>query len=154
MCGCFKALEAESGACVPKLEVSGWEIEQAERGSANYTLLTLRMLAEKYPGARLYLAIGSDMLLTFDEWHCWQDILAMAQLVVVSRNIGDDAGLHQKAKALDPGGTRILLTQTEALPMASSELRARIAAGDECADALPENVRRVIKREKLYQKGR
>ena len=36
------------------------------------------------PGAQLYLAIGSDMLLSFDGWHRWQDILRLAHLVAVS----------------------------------------------------------------------
>ena len=79
MCRCFSALAEEQA--VPALEVSGWEVEQAERGQRNYTVLTLEMLAAEYPGAALYLAIGSDMLLTFDGWHRWQDILKLAHLV-------------------------------------------------------------------------
>ena len=35
--------------------------------------------------------------------------------------------------------------------MASSELRARLAAGDPCEAELPETVRAVIRREGLYQ---
>ena len=41
----------------------------------------------------------------------------------------------------------------EALPMASSVLRARLAAGEECENELPASVRRVIRREGLYTKG-
>ena len=102
MCRCFSALAEEQA--VPALEVSGWEVEQAERGRRNYTVLTLEMLAAEYPGAALYLAIGSDMLLSFDGWHRWQDILKLAHLVVTSRNIGDDPVLHEKAKRLDRRG--------------------------------------------------
>ena len=54
MCRCFSALAEEQA--VPALEVSGWEVEQAERGQRNYTVLTLEMLAAEYPGAALYLA--------------------------------------------------------------------------------------------------
>lgn len=151
MCACFRVLAGEQGSDIPCLEVSGWEIERAEQGCRNYTVLTLEMLAEKYPEARLYLAMGSDMLLSFDEWHRWQDILSLAQLVVVSRNLGDNAELHAKAKKLDPGGGQILFAPVEALPMASSELRARMASGDGCADALPESVRQIISREGLYR---
>ena len=56
----------------------------------------------QYPGAELYMAIGSDMLLSFDGWHRWEEILRLAKLVVVSRNIGDDPALHAKAKAAGP----------------------------------------------------
>ena len=151
MCRCFDALVQQSSGGIPRLEVSGWEMEQAQQGKRNYSVLTLEMLRNTYPGAELYLAVGSDMLLSFDGWHRWQDILRIAHLVVVSRNIGDDPALHAKASELDPAGDRILFAPVEALPMASSQLRARLQAGDSCEAELPETVRQVIRRERLYR---
>ena len=127
MCACFRALEAEGA--VPALCVSGWEVEQAALGRRNYTVLTLEMLARTYPEAELYMAMGSDMLLSFDSWHRWQEILRLARLVVTSRNVGDAPELHAKAKQMDPTGARILFAQVEALPMASSNLRAALQQG-------------------------
>ena len=150
MCGCFRAL-ADSPE-VPQLEVSGWEIAQAEAGKRNYTVLTVEKLTQENPGAQLYLAVGSDMLLSFDGWFRWQDILRLAHLVVTSRNVGDDPELHAMARQLDPTGARILFAPVQALPMASSALRARLADGEACEAELPETVRTVIRREKLYQK--
>lgn len=152
MCGCFSALTAREH--VPALTVSDWEVQQAARGKRNYTVLTLEMLAAEYPGAELYLAIGSDMLLSFDGWYRWQDILKLAHLVVTSRHIGDDPALHAKAKQLDATGARILFAPVEALPMASSDLRARLAAGETCENELPLLVRRVIQREGLYRENK
>jgi nicotinate-nucleotide adenylyltransferase len=151
MCACFGELAKGPQPMVPILEVSDWEIAQSEAGMRNYTVLTLEMLAQSYPDARLYLTLGSDMLLSFGRWYRWQDILRLAQAVVVSREIGDNAALHEKAKELNPTGSRILLTQAPTLPMASSDLRARLAAGDPCEDALPQCVRDVIAREGLYK---
>ena len=151
MCRCFAVLAQEPG--MPPLEVSGWEVAQAAAGSRNYTVLTLEMLARTYPEAELYMAMGSDMLLSFDSWHRWQEILRLARLVVTSRNIGDDPALHAKARQLDASGARILFAPVEALPMASSVLRTRLAAGEECENELPASVRRVIRREGLYTKG-
>ena len=150
MCSCFHALE-EDADTIPQLEVSGWEIEQAAAGNRNYTVLTVEKLARDYPGAQLYLAIGSDMLLSFDGWHRWQDILRLAHLVVTSRNAGDAPELCVKARQLDPAGQRILFDPVTALPMASSALRQRLAAGEDCAEELPEAVRAVSRREHLYQ---
>ena len=150
MCSCFHALEEDADA-IPQLEVSGWEIEQAAAGNRNYTVLTVEKLARENPGAQLYLAIGSDMLLSFEGWHRWQDILRIARVVVTSRDIGDAPALHAKAKRLDPSGGRILFAPVQALPMASSQLRARLAAGEECKTELPEMVRAVIRREGLYR---
>ena len=150
MCGCFSALAEEGG--FPALTVSGWEVQQAAQGRRNYTVLTLEMLAAGFPGAELYLAIGSDMLLSFDGWHRWQDILRLAHLVVTSRHVGDDPELHAKALRLDPTGARILFAPVQALPMASSDIRTRLTAGEGCEAELPEAVRAVIRREKLYKK--
>ena len=86
-----------------------------------------------------------------DGWYRWQDILRLARLVVTSRNVGDDPLLHEKAKQLDATGARILFAPVEALPMASSALRARLAAGERCENELPPLVRRVIQREGLYR---
>ena len=150
MCGCFRALE--NSPEVPQLEVSGWEIAQAEAGKRNYTVLTVEKLAQENPGAQLYLAIGSDMLLSFDGWFRWQDILRLAHLVVTSRNVGDDPELHAMARQLLVISTILLFAPVQALPMASSALRARLADGEACEAELPEPVRAVIRREKLYQK--
>ena len=150
MCSCFHALE-EGMDAIPQLEVSGWEVAQAKAGNHNYTVLTVEKLARENPGAQLYLAIGSDMLLSFEGWHRWQDILRLARVVVTSRDIGDAPALHAKAKLLDPSGGRILFAPVQALPMASSQLRARLAAGEECEAELPEEVRSVIRREGLYR---
>ena len=54
-------------------------------------------------------------------------------------------------RLLDPSGGRILFAPVQALPMASSQLRARLAAGEECEAELPEEVRSVIRREGLYR---
>ena len=78
----------------------------------------------------------------------------LARLVVTSRNVGDAPELHAKAKQMDPTGARILFAQVEALPMASSNLRARLAAGEACENELPALVRRVIRREGLYRADR
>ena len=152
MCGCFRQLAQGEEAVTPQLEVSSWEIAQAEAGRRNYTVLTVEMLAAQDPEGKLYLAVGSDMLLSFDGWHRWQDILRLAHLVVTSRNVGDAPELHAKALRLDPTGARILFAPVQALPMASSDIRTRLAAGEGCEAELPEAVRAVIRREKLYKK--
>lgn len=151
MCGCFAEAVQGPRAAARALHVSTWEIEQAAAGRRNYTVLTLEMLARQYPGAELYLAIGSDMLLSFDGWHRWQEILRLAHLVVTSRNTGDIPALQAKAERLDPGGSRVLFAPVTALPMASSDIRARLAGGESCENELPALVQRVIAREGLYR---
>ena len=84
MCACFTALS-------PAVQVSDWEIR---RGGRSYTVHTLEWLRSQDPDGALYLCVGSDMLLTFQKWHRWQDMLKMAALVVESRTGTDEAALH------------------------------------------------------------
>ncbi len=148
MCGCFCALAGS--ADIPQLEISDWEICQAQEGKKNYSDTTVTMLAQKYPGAQIYMTVGSDMLLSFDSWHNWQHLLQSCVLVAVSRECDDFAALHTKAAEIDPTGTHIVFAQGAALPMASSRLRAQMQNGIVCTDALPENVQRIIEREEVY----
>ena len=149
MCSCFAALAGS--ADIPQVEISDWEIRQAEKGVRNYTDTTITMLAEKNPQDKLYLAVGSDMLLSFDRWYNWQHLLDSCMLVAVSRETDDREALWAQAQRLDPTGARILFAENDALPMASSQLRAAMQSGMDCTAALPDIVRQVIEREGLYQ---
>ena len=116
MCSCFHALE-EDADTIPQLEVSGWEIEQAAAGNRNYTVLTVEKLARDYPGAQLYLAIGSDMLLSFDGWHRWQDILRLAPSGGHQPPCGRRPRAARKGSPAGPHRARILFAPVQALPM-------------------------------------
>lgn len=140
MCACFLALEKECGG---RIEISDWEIHRQGR---NYTIDTVIMLEQKYPGAELYLSVGSDMLLTFTEWRRWPELLQKATLVVESRCEGDMGALHRAARALSAEGGRIVFSQAKALPMASSDIRA----GKAPAGALPPETERIAGKYHLY----
>lgn len=139
MCACFRAV-------APGLTVSDWEIRREGR---SYTIHTLEMLAEAHPGARLYLTMGSDMLLGFEKWYRWQDILARAVLVVQSREPGDDETLRAQAAHLQAFGGRVLFARAPALECASSAIRA----GADTAGLLPAPVPAIIERYGLYKGG-
>ena len=141
MCACFCALD-------PRVTVSDWEIR---RGGASYTVDTLTMLAQKYPGAALYLNVGGDMLRTFTGWYRWQDILRLATLVVQSRTPGEGEALRAAAAVLEQVGGRVLFTGAAPLECASTDIRAALAAGDPSAwQWLPPQAAAVIAQNGLY----
>ncbi|HJB22283.1 MAG TPA: nicotinate (nicotinamide) nucleotide adenylyltransferase [Candidatus Fournierella merdavium] len=138
MCECFRPL-------FPALEVSDWEIRQ---GGKSYTIDTVKMLEEKYPGASVYLCVGSDMLTTFTEWRNWQELLRRTTLVAQSREEGDMPALRAAARALEAEGGRVLFTDTPALPLASTDLRAHRRD----LSLVPGAARRVIEENHLYER--
>ena len=142
MCECFKALG-------PQVQVSQWEVDRAGR---SYTYNTVSMLQEKYPGAQLYMTIGSDMLETFDEWYRWREILAMVTLVVQSREPGDGDALCAAAQKLEEAGGKIMFADAPVLECASSDIRAGKYPPARLKELLPPPVADVIHRNGLYGK--
>ena len=141
MCDCFKALS-------PLVEVSDWELRQ---GGRSFTVHTLEMLRRRFPDAALYLSVGSDMLLTFQLWCRWQDILQMATVVVESRRPGDDAALAGAARVLESYGGRVLFARAESYPCASSDLRTGKIPRVRWGQYLPPSVLQVIETRGLYR---
>ena len=140
MCRCFEAVD-------PRVTVSRWEIDRAGR---SYTVNTLEMLRARCPGAALYLALGSDMLLTFTQWRSWPQILQLATLVVQSRADGDGALLREAARDLMAQGGRVVFAAAVPVPCASSEIRAGTLPAAQLRALLPPEVRRVIREHHLY----
>ena len=141
MCQCFTALS-------PVVEISDWEIRQ---GGRSYTVHTLEMLLDVYPGADLYLCVGSDMLLTFTQWYRWEDMLAMATLVVESREAGDEPALQAAAAALTAEGGKVLFAKAEAYPCASSDIRSGRIPPERWPEVLPSEALRIVQAARLYR---
>ena len=125
---------------------------EVDRGGASYTVDTLEMLAGRYPGADLYLAVGGDMLLSFTHWRRWQEILQRCTLVVESRAPGQDCALRQAARRLtETAGGRVLFAGAVSYPCASSDLRSGKIPRSRWPALLPEPVLRIIEEQGLYR---
>ncbi len=125
------------------LAVSDYEIR---KNGKSYTVETLTYLREQYPDVEWTLMIGSDMLLTFDSWYRWMDILEMASVCAMSRQHGDEAQLREKAEFLtqqmqDCGKSAdIRVLSVAALPISSTQIREKVQKNENCSCLLPENV--------------
>ena len=69
-----------------RILVSDWEVKQAQvNGKTSFTVDTMRYLKKKYPGAELYLILGTDMFNTLSTWKDPEIIAANMKLVLVNR---------------------------------------------------------------------
>ncbi len=134
----------------PWMAVSDYEIR---KNGKSYTVETLRALTEAHPETDWTLMIGSDMLLTFDQWYCWQEILQLAGVCAVSREIGDLPELLSKAEKLQAAvpGAEIRVLRAAAFPASSTEIREKLRNHEECSCLLPENVVQYICENHLYR---
>lgn len=129
-----------------KLEVSTYELENDR---VSYSVYTVRHFREIFPADELFLLIGSDMLLSFDSWYCYEEILENACICVVSRNEGDLDDLHKKAKELEKCG-RIFISRCRPVEVSSTEIRKKIAKNENFSCYLDKNVVQYIIMRELY----
>lgn len=104
---------------VCKAEVS--LVEVLEEGQS-YTVKTLEKLRNKYPNDELYLIIGTDSLLNFEKWFCFEQIFSMCKLVVLERNHKNQNIKHAKYLK-EKYQVQIYLIDCEILEISSSEIR-------------------------------
>ena len=134
-------------ADLAEVEVSDLELRRTGKSYSYDTVLQLR---EAFPDARLTLMIGSDMLLSFEEWYHFEYLLRNCRIAVLSRELDEEEALLQTAERFHAQyGADICIVRNTPLPMSSTDIRARLRARGG-ADLLQEDVYREIIRTRLY----
>ena len=140
------------------------DMRELNRQSPSFTVDTLREIKAEQPSANLYFIIGMDSLLSFTQWHCWQEILTLCNLVVNIR----PGYPHQKLEAtLEPALTsrliysiehlqhnktgQIILHESSAVDISSTEIRTKIKTRANYRTFLPKPVYDYIEQYKLYR---
>ena len=134
------------------VEISDIEIS---RGGKSYTVDTVTALKEKYPNDELFLLVGTDMLLTFDRWYRYTDILSLCNLVYVRRETDSelDGEIFEKISFLEKQtGRKIRHIKIDPVEISSSELRQMLQDGEDTGNYLPEKVKNFIKEKGIYTK--
>jgi len=137
---------------------------ELNRHRPSYTVDTLREIKSEQPNANLHFIMGMDSLLSFTTWHCWQEILTLCNLVVNIRpgypHLALEVALapelksrliYSLAQLQYPKTGQIILHESTAIDISSTEIRAKIKAGLHCSQYLPEPVYDYIKQHKLYR---
>ncbi len=133
------------------------------RGGTSYSIDTLISMRDEFPARPLCLLLGADAFHGLCTWHRWDELLDIGHLVVVDRPItatpldprlemlidargtADAADLHSA-----PSG-RIFFQPIPLLPISSTDIRARIAAGRDIRFLVPPSAERMIVAQQLYR---
>ena len=128
---------------IPQVVVDDRELK---REGATYSVETLRELRDEHPGTQLVLLMGEDQARSFTRWIAWQEIARIAILGVAGRGSGE--GLAA-LRALP--GVRVETLQWTQRTESATEIRARLAAGQDIADLVEPAVASYIESQHLYQ---
>lgn len=106
---------------------------EMSREGPSYTADTVEYLAQQYPGAELWLVMGSDMFLSFHTWYAPERICALAGICGFTRVPGEDIKpLERQAARL----TRSLGAKTQVVALAedvdvsSTDIRRLLSEGE------------------------
>lgn len=126
------------------LRLAATELE-LEREGPSFTVDTLREVRDRRPEAELHFVMGVDQ---FAELHAWkqpEEVARLAHVVVITRE-GDDP------EAVDPGvDVPYRFVPVTRFDVSSTEVRRRVRNGRPVRYLVPDAVRRIIRRERLYR---
>jgi nicotinate-nucleotide adenylyltransferase len=124
----------------PLFEAS--RLEEGEERS--YTIDTVkRFRATLEPADRLFFLIGADAFEEIETWKNWRELIRLIEFIVVTR----PGGSYRV-----PDGAVVHPLEGLELPISSSSIRARLAAGLPTPE-LPSEVRAFIEARHLYGSG-
>lgn len=126
-------------ACLPYPAFAASRLEAGKERS--YTVNTVeRFRRELGPSDRLFFLIGSDAFNELETWKRWQELVTLTEFIVVSRPGG---------QYYVPEGARIHRLDGLELPVSSSTIRERLAAGEPTPELTPE-IREYVEKHGLY----
>jgi len=120
------------------------DIEFKRKGKS-YTYDTVSLLKEIYPNDNLAFVCGGDMLVYFDKWYKYEELMKMLPFIVFSRTSTDNAeflSCIEKFKKMD---MQIILMDNEISNMSSTDFR-----NSPNVDLLPPKIYDYIKERGLY----
>jgi nicotinate-nucleotide adenylyltransferase len=141
---CRLAFEGVEGVIVSDLEM--------RREGKSYTVDTLRELYD--PDGRLFLLMGTDMLLTLDKWREPEEIFRLCYPVYIRREEDDglDGAIVEKIKSYqEKYGKVVRRIMAPPILISSTDVRAAVADGFPIEGAVPPAVARYIHEHELYR---
>lgn len=100
------------------------DIENRREGKS-YTIDTLKLLQKELPNDKLYLLIGSDMLLSIEQWRDFEEILRRATIISAARKSEDILKIHEYKNYLEKKyNCDIIIYDIDVVELSSSQLRS------------------------------
>jgi nicotinate-nucleotide adenylyltransferase len=123
------------------------------RPGPTYTLDTLRELQAELPDAELVLIIGADQARSLSSWHGIGQILSIAIISVADRATptGPAGAFESGTLASLVPGARFEKLQLPFMDISATEIRTRIARGEDLSGLVAPAVARYIDKHHLYR---
>ncbi len=141
-------LAAAAFAGIPRVEVSRHELD---RPGPSYTVETARWARDRY--GDVVFVVGADEFATFLSWHDPEGVLEAVRLGVATRP-GYPVERLEAVLARLSRPERVELFEIPAVPVASTDVRARAARGEPLDGLVPPAVAALVRELGLYRAPR
>lgn len=143
----------------PSLKIDDSEIQ---RRGPSYTIDTLEAMRIKFPKTPFCFILGLDAWLGFTNWHRYEEILKYSHLIIATRpqyvlpqsgQLAELLKLHQTTNPLDLQTSlsgKIIFHATSAIDISATEIRQKIARGENPQSWLAPSVYDYIVQHHLY----
>lgn len=144
---------------------AGFVVDDREirRGGPSFMVDTLASLKKDFASETLCLMLGADAFNGLPQWHCWQDIFALANIVVMQRP-GEESILPRPPALSDILKQRLVnvedvhkkthgaICQVEVtqLAISASAIREKWQQGKDIRFYTPDAVLTLIRQQKIY----
>lgn len=141
---CELAFENVDGVVISDCEIA--------RGGKSFTYDTLKELQR--PDTRLFLLCGTDMVLTFDRWYRFEDIIKMCYPVYVRREndpLMTNRVVAKISQYYEKYGVMFRKIVIEPLELSSTDIRKAVREGRDISGLVPHRVADFIRENGLYK---
>ena len=163
----FHRLKMVELACAPYSRFVPSSIEIEDRGTS-YSIITLKKIEKKFPGAWIFFILGADAFLEIETWKDYETLLSRCFFIVISRPVyslnnvfGVLKGkyrekMHELTESEEIeeqmlSNYRIFILSIAALDIAATDIRSRIKRGESVSHLLPGPVEEYIIKNNLYR---
>jgi len=116
--------------------------QEIQRSGVSFTVETLRNYAQRFPGATLFYLIGADNVASLPQWREADELARLAEFVAIPR--------PGETPAPFPPSFRGRTLAGFPLGVSSSQIRARVKAGQPIDLLVPPAVAEAIRNSRLY----
>lgn len=128
----------------PYFSVSDIEIQRA---TISYTVDTLTALQQQFPNNQYTLILGADAFEKLDSWHCFEKILAMTDIIVISR----EGALNQLPEKIAPFIRKnIYFLDIPLIPISATQIRADLKQKKAVIPGMIHSVQEYIRQHHVY----
>ncbi len=122
-------------------------LAEFERTGKSYSYDTVTLLKKKYPERSFTFVCGGDMLISFDKWYKYEELLKAVPFTVFRRTETDKDGFDSAVLKYGEMGMKITVCNDDVPAVSSSYIRNNI---EKSRDLLPERVYEYIVDGRIY----